>query len=234
MDYRDLDLTKKTINSIPDKRIFLLILFSIFAPFILKAQVKADIGLMSGVSYYIGDINTDKHFYNVSPFYSGFYRYNFHKRFSVKGGIAYTTLSANSSDFNTFISNSSLSFKSQLIDFSAVFEYNFWPYLTTLTEEDKISPYIFVGLNGFYNIGVVSSIYYGIPFGAGLKYNLDKRIGIGFEYSFRKSFTDMIDGSDFWNDELNFEYTKDWYSFLGVFVSYKFFSKRIMCPAYNN
>jgi len=125
-------------------------------------------------------------------------------------------------------------FVSTVYDFSAVLEHNFWPYLTTLVEEDRYTPYIFTGISSLYLAGDVSSILFGIPFGAGFKFNFNKRFGIGIEYSLKKLFTDKIDGNTYKNSDYNFNYTKDWYAFTGFFISYKIFSKKINCPAYNN
>jgi len=232
--YLDLDINFSSEKYSPKDKIILLILFFIFAPLLNKAQKKADIGLMSGVSYYIGDINPSKHFYKPGILYSAFYRYNFHKRYSLKSSINYASLKADDADFTNsrfqLIRNEN--FASKILDVSFQFEFNFWPYITTLVDEDRYSPYIFAGFTGFYSFGQFSSVHYGIPFGAGFKFNLNKRFGIGLEYSFRKTFTDMIDGSTNWGSTENFAYTKDWYSFSGFFVSYKFYTKNLNCPTY--
>ncbi len=233
MDYRDSDSDRRLKYSFKAK-IFLLILFPIFAPFVNKAQLNADIGVMSGISYYMGDINPSKHFYKPGIIYSGFYRYNFHKRYSLKGSATYFGLRGSDSDFpeNEFQLERNEKFDIKIIDISVQIEHNFWPYLTTLIEKDRFSPYIFTGFSGFYLFGERSSISYGIPLGAGFKYNLNKRIGLGIEYSFRKTFTDNIDG--YLTNDYNFNHTKDWYSFLGFLCSYKIFTKDMYCPAYDN
>lgn len=233
VDYRSSDLNKRYKLSHSFK-IFLLILFPIFAPFVNFSQLNADIGFMSGISYYIGDLNPSKHFYKPGLIYSGFYRYNLHKRYSFKASSTYTRLKAFDSDFreNNLQRERNYEFNSSLVDISIQFEHNFWPYLTTLIEEDRFSPYIFAGITGLYMFGDKSNTYLAIPFGAGAKINLNKRIGLGIEYSFKRSFSDNLDGSDSWNNDEYFGYTKDWYSFLGVFCSYKIITKNILCPAY--
>lgn len=234
MDYLSSDLNKiyKLSHSF---KIFLLILFPIFAPFINFSQLNADIGFMSGISYYIGDINPSKHFYKPGTLYSGFYRYNLHKRYSVKANTSYTKIKASDSDFNNNLQRDrNYEFSSGIVDISIQIEHNFWPYSTTLIEEDRFSPYIFTGITGLYMFGDKSDIYFAIPFGAGFKINLNKRIGLGIEYSLKRSFSDDLDGSDSWNDDEYFGYTNDWYSFLGIFCSYKIFTKNLLCPAYNS
>lgn len=234
MDYRSSDLNKRYKLSRQFK-IFLLILFPIFAPFVIFSQLNADIGLMSGISYYIGDINPSKQFYKPGLIYSGFYKYNLHKRYSIKASSTYTRLKAKDSDFsdNDLQSERNYEFNSKIVDISIQFEHNFWPYLTTLIEEDRFSPYVFAGITGLYVLGDKSDIYFAIPFGAGFKINLNKRIGLGIEYSLKRTFSDDIDGSDSWNNDEYFGYTNDWYFFLGILFSYKIFTKKLLCPAYD-
>ncbi|OHB68743.1 MAG: hypothetical protein A2W17_08340 [Planctomycetes bacterium RBG_16_41_13] len=91
---------------------------------------------------------------------------------------------------------------------------------------------------------------FSIPFGVGMKVNTAKRIGINFEWGLRKTFTDYIDDvSGKYVDPLLIEsekgpvaaalsdkskeagnnagkqrgnsYTKDWYSFVGVIITFK-------------
>lgn len=91
---------------------------------------------------------------------------------------------------------------------------------------------------------------FSIPFGVGVKVNTAKRIGINFEWGLRKTFTDYIDDvSGKYVDPILLEsekgpvaaalsdkslegvnnagrqrgnsYTKDWYSFVGVILTFK-------------
>jgi len=73
-----------------------------------------------------------------------------------------------------------------------------------------------------------------IPFGLGVKYNLNKRIGIGLEFGMHKSFSDKLDDLDdpqsYMNSDVDppvkVEYTdywhnNDWSSYLGIQLVYK-------------
>jgi hypothetical protein len=75
-----------------------------------------------------------------------------------------------------------------------------------------------------------------IPFSLGFKVNVYKNIGLEAEYGFRKTFYDNFDGlkdlvapSDF-----ALTHNNDWYSFAGVTVTWKIYSKLAGCPAYDD
>jgi hypothetical protein len=75
-----------------------------------------------------------------------------------------------------------------------------------------------------------------IPFSIGYKVNIYKNLGLEAEYGFRKTFYDNFDGlkdlvapSDYGVIHHN-----DWYSFTGVAVTWKFFTRLAGCPAYGD
>ena len=88
-----------------------------------------------------------------------------------------------------------------------------------------------------------------IPFGAGFKASY-KVWTIGIQWSFRKTFTDSFDGIDnqYATGNVNSEpvqfthpkgfqkgilYTNDWYSFIGITLSYRPMPKKNACPGMN-
>jgi hypothetical protein len=71
-----------------------------------------------------------------------------------------------------------------------------------------------------------------IPFGIGIKINVTKKITAGAEWSFRKSFNDRIDGLENPSGVYSVIHNNDWYSFAGIFITYKFFNFAAECPAY--
>lgn len=91
-----------------------------------------------------------------------------------------------------------------------------------------------------------SSVTASVPFGFGIKFTLGERLGIGAEYMVRKIFNDKLDDLD---DPLKFsttdngqpvtiEYTdfllnNDWPGYLGVHITYKIYTSRKECPAYD-
>ena len=73
-----------------------------------------------------------------------------------------------------------------------------------------------------------------IPFSAGFKVNVANNIGLELEYGFRKTFNDKFDGQ---TDEDNigsqtWTHNNDWYSFMGVSVTWKMYNKLAGCPAF--
>ena len=109
-------------------------------------------------------------------------------------------------------------------------------YRTTSTRKARYSPYVMGGLGYSFvissDVGAKNST--SLVFGAGFKYNISRRIGTGLEWSFRKTFTDSVDGIDNIGVENNvFFHNKDWFSIVGVFVSYKIFNWKDDCPTYD-
>ncbi|WP_192348005.1 DUF6089 family protein [Algoriphagus sp. Y33] len=148
-------------------------------------------------------------------------------------------------------------FRAGVLELSAVMEFNFLDYLAP-NSEFRFSPYAFFGLgyslifakgNTFqynvsskYNLGTVV-----IPFGGGIKYQLDERWTLAAELGFRPTFTDYLDKVDSKEPSIprhqdpnnpdapygiNYgnAYDKDWYYFLGVTISYTLMTTK--CYAY--
>lgn len=198
------------------------------------SQRDADIGVYVGGSYYLGDINLSKQFYSIRPAYGGMYRYIFNKRYAVKGSVTRAKLSANDADFaeSGFQQTREESFDHNLWEFSVQAEFNFLPYNTT-DKKDKFSPYVTAGLS-YPILPKNLNFPIAIPFGIGVKYNVDKRVGIGAEWKFTYTFDDDWDfDSRAINDkQVALINNNDWYSFVGLFITYKF-DDSFECPAYD-
>ena len=106
-----------------------------------------------------------------------------------------------------------LNFKSRIIEFNAIAEFNFLEYRIS-NDKYKFTTYLFLGIDVFnfkpraqmgnfwidlqplntegqtkrYKLTQVS-----IPFGIGAKMNVSKKVGIGLEWGPRKTFTDYLD-----------------------------------------
>ncbi|MBA7532944.1 hypothetical protein ES705_25179 [subsurface metagenome] len=199
-----------------------------------NAQRKVDLGVFSGGSYYLGDINQSRQLYAPSIAVGGFYRYNVNPRYSIRGNVYYGGLKGDDRDFNNAFTDS-IRFKISILDVALQFEFNFLPYNTRGKKWDY-SPYVAGGVGFSYINSATSASKYKliIPFGVGLKVNVDKRLSMGMEWSFRKTFNDDIDGLRNLNDPgyRSILHNYDWYSFTGIFVTYKIFNYRDDCPAY--
>jgi len=175
--------------------------------------------------------------YKPSLTIGGLYRYNFNPRNSLRFHTVYGKLRGDDLDFtNDFQQDRELNFETPFVDLAINTEFNFFPYQYGL-RKDRYTPYVTGGLG--YNI-VFSSEKKGttgltITYGAGFKGNISKRFSGGFEWSFRKTFNDRLDGIENPGQENTvFYHNNDWYSVVGIFVTFKFLSYLYECPAYDD
>ena len=220
----------------------LLIFLLVFPSKLITAQRKSDIGLIGGVSYYMGDINHSQHFYSPSPAGGIIYRYNLNPRHSFRFSGAYTSLKGSDIDFeDAFQQQRNHSFKTSIIDLAITTEFNFKDYKPTKLRKDRHSPYVTAGL-GYASV-MSSSIEprrdsrakssTTIILGGGFKYNLARRWSIGAEWTFRKTLNDLLDAEEnIGADQGVFFHNNDWYSIVGLFITYKIFNWREDCPTY--
>lgn len=218
---------------------FLLLFLLAFSVSIVIAQNKLELGVSLGTSYYQGDINHSKILYSPSVAYGVIVKYNLSKHVSTSFRGTYGKLSGSDSDFSGAENElRGASFSTSLIDFSALFEFNFLPYTSSgyiKKNKNRFAPFIFLGVGGNYifNSGGFENPIT-IPFGLGIKYNIFERLTLGAEWSYRKTFTDEIDGVINVQDDDNTPiiHNDDWYSFCGVFVTYKLFKDKFDCATY--
>jgi hypothetical protein len=219
------------------RHVFLLLLFCIAGHFTAAAQKNANIGLYAGVAYYMGDINPNRHFYKPAPAFGALYRYNVNSRYAIRASGLFTSLSGNDLDFPEILHPdrpvSPASFTTTLIDAALVGEFDFLPFYPG-TSGFSYTPFISAGLAGTLIVNTDRNAYntLTIPFSLGVKVNLSKRITAGTEWSFRKAFSDRIDGLENPAGIHSMLHNNDWYSFAGVFITYKFFNFAADCPAY--
>jgi opacity protein-like surface antigen len=201
------------------------------------AQRNANIGIFAGTAYYLGDINPNRHFYRPSLSLGAIYRYNLNTRYAIRGNAYYTNLSGSDLDFPETLHPdrpfSPAAFNTSLIDLALQVEYNFLPF-TPNVGKWAYTPYIATGISGalILSSDVAASNFLSFPFSAGLKVNLTSRISAGAEWSFRKTFSDTLDGLENPSGTRSFIHNNDWYSSLGVFITFKFFNFEAKCPAY--
>jgi hypothetical protein len=204
------------------------------------AQRKSDIGIFAGTSYYMGDLNPSMHFYSPSFALGPIYRYNIHTRSAIRVSGIYHRLTGSDPDFNN---SSGASFTSDFVDLAATFEFNFLPYKSG-NRKMKYSLYTAAGLG--YNLLISgdpstpepASSHFTLPFSLGFKFNAGKRLSAGVEWSPRKTFKDNAIDGIINIGELNSDFhlfgNNDWYTFAGVFITYKIFNYREDCPTYDD
>ncbi len=164
------------------------------------------------------------------------YRYNFNPREAVRANLIFGGLRGNDLDFNnSFQIARAASFSGSVGDLSVQFEFNFLPYSTQGKLWD-FTPYLAGGAGLAFINSTEFSIKPVIPFSFGFKVNIYKNVGLEAEYGFRKTFYDNFDGlkdlvapSDY-----SWIHNNDWYSFAGIALTWKIYSKLAECPAYND
>jgi opacity protein-like surface antigen len=164
----------------------------------------------------------DLEFKLTRPSFAIGYRYYLSPMFAVKGDLTYALLSGDDAlTEERFRNNRNLHFRSQAIDVSARIEfYPLGEYFGHIYSNNgvrgskvrKVSPYVFFGVGGFwfnpkakYNGEWIAlqplategveykKIAISMPFGAGVKYALSKKMSIGIEFCLRYTSTDYID-----------------------------------------
>jgi hypothetical protein len=216
---------KRTPPSSQKNRALLILAVFIAFGFNATAQYKenTEIGLLGGVSYYLGDLNTT-HFFQPSPAAGLVIRKNIDERFSYKAEALFLPLQSDERDSkDTIAFNRRLHFMSSVFELSGQIEFNFLPYesgnpLYTWT------PFIYTGISIFHHnpqaensatngewvnlqeLGTegqgttlfpdrkeYSLIQFAIPMGGGVKIAVNKSFNIILEYGARKTFTDYLD-----------------------------------------
>ncbi|MBL4752410.1 MAG: hypothetical protein JKY52_02250 [Flavobacteriales bacterium] len=136
-------------------------LFSILLFYIAAVQVTAqgvsEVGPFAGVSYYLGDLNLNKHFFFSKPAGGIVHRYILNSHYAIKNSFLYGTLEAYDSKSNNAVQvNRNLHFRSSIIDIATEIEFNFLPFDGPVGDRAKagsdqyyFSPYVFIGISLF-------------------------------------------------------------------------------------
>ncbi len=199
-------------------------------------QRNSDYGIFAGISTYMGDINPGRLLYSPSPAAGVYYRYNLHPRQALRGSLFAGGIKGDDLDFNnSFQTTRAASFSGIVGELALQFEFNF----LTFTTQGKLwdfSPYFAAGAGVAFISTTSVTLKPVIPFSIGFKANIYKNMGFEAEYGFRKTFYDNFDGlkdmvapSDF-----GWIYNNDWYSFTGIAVTWKMYSRLADCPAYSD
>jgi hypothetical protein len=185
---------------------------------------RAEIGIIGGGSFYIGDANSLL-FNNMQIAYGGFFRYNLNPRFAFKAELISTTVSGPGFNPNNIFAG----------DITA--EFNFFDLENSPYKRfsKTYSPYIFAGMGLFTDMYVKQfenfPNFISLPFGVGMKVKLGKRWNLNAQWSNRLSLL-----SDNMEDNLNFAeptnsniFNNDLLSTVTIGVSYDIWKKKCDC-----
>jgi hypothetical protein len=221
----------------------LLVLLLIFQVSTFAQKKDNEVGIFAGVSYYMGDLNPQKIFHEIDPSIGIIYRIDFNSRYALRfSGIFGSLHGSDASSKNAYQIARNQSFRVPISEFASMIEFHFFPYKPE-SRYEFITPYVAIGLGVLIIPSQQNSIPVKpvIPFGIGCKYAFNKRFGISAEWTYRKTFTDYIDQlpndvytqtATFENKQRSFFGSKDWYSFAGISLTYKFALGSSKCPAY--
>lgn len=210
-----------------------------------ELEYQLELGAAMGPSFYLGDISSTP-FKHTSAMGGVIARRILNPRMVVKGDLAVGHISGDSkgwyipTDAENKVPEGGLpthvSFKRNLIDLGAQFEFNFWGYGTGegYKGHSRITPYVTAGLGFTLALGGGNTNFaLNTPVGAGVKYKVKPRVNVGAEWTVRFSTTDKLDVTKN-STQLDAPYgihsvgfkNKDCYSFLMLFITYD------LCPKY--
>jgi opacity protein-like surface antigen len=199
---------------------------------------KIELGAGLGGFNYKGDIAPSQRLRFIRPGGSFFFRFNPNQTLSLKAEIAAGVIGASDEHSkDPFQVARNRSFRSGIVEGSAVAEYNFLNF-----QERRFavnwSPYLFGGIGySKFNPQTQTSAYktttFVLPYGVGVKYQFKRPWNIGLEYGARKTFTDYLDdlgGEPVSTDKIQQgdPSLKDNYYYIRLSVSYTFY--KIVCP----
>jgi hypothetical protein len=229
------------------KRLLMVFLIG-FVVFEAQGQSSVDIGFFGGAGTYFGDMTKTEWQKSINPAYGAFMRFNFNPRYGLRFNVLNGSIGAegefDSQTWNPDPLDKYWAFDKNVLDISLQFEFNYFKYIVG-DKETPYSTYLFAGfgMQSYkytiqYNAIPIdgSEITPTIPFGLGFKFNLSKRIGLGIETGFRKTFSDKLDNLD---DPLSYQITNgavvtemkytdqyhnnDWTTYTGIHLVYKLF-----------
>ncbi|MCA6378385.1 MAG: outer membrane beta-barrel protein [Cytophagales bacterium] len=209
---------------------------SFFATCVIgQISQRTEIGGGLGIFNYTGDLVSTFDLATSRPAATLFYRSNISRVISFRTSITGGQLAASDKNNPTdpFAVKRAASFDLFLLELSGGFEYHF---LDWRDEKRKLrfTPYLFAGVGLFGISGTpnknaeYSNIQLSIPFGGGMKYVLNPRYYVSFEFGVRKTFFDYLDNISGGNPSFKtFQYgnpnDNDNYFFTGITLTYTFY-----------
>jgi hypothetical protein len=214
----------------------------VFVIFFLPAHAQraGEIGIHGGGSYYLGELNWGKPFYSPRLNIGAFYKQHINSRVAIKYGGLYTHLQAFDEDSHFSYQNiRDAAFVTPLIEGAAQVEFHFLIYKLGETKKNFYTPYVNLGIGACYTSESSHTFTVVLPMAMGIKMNLTRRIIIGAEWAFRKTYSDMLDNKTGEDLELytqariplsasndvkqqGFNTNDDWYSYAAISLSYVF------------
>lgn len=162
-------------------------------------EYRMEIGAGVGFVAYEGDFNGNIT-HGMQPMASAVLRRTFNPYMALRFAAAYGKLKGSSKNVKTYMPeyvDTPYEFANSLVDVSATYEYNFWPYGTghDYRGAQRLTPFIFAGLGATYASGSGNNVFTAnVPLGVGVKYKVATRLNLGIEWAMHFSMNDNLDG----------------------------------------
>ena len=162
-------------------------------------EYRMEIGAGIGLVAYEGDFNGNIT-HGMQPMASAVLRRTFNPYMALRFAAAYGKLKGSSKNVKTYMPeyvDTPYEFANSLVDVSATYEYNFWPYGTghDYRGAQRLTPFIFAGLGATYASGSGNNVFTAnVPLGVGVKYKVATRLNLGIEWAMHFSMNDNLDG----------------------------------------
>lgn len=162
-------------------------------------EYRMEIGAGVGLVAYEGDFNGNIT-HGMQPMASAVLRRTFNPYMALRFAAAYGKLKGSSKNVKTYMPeyvDTPYEFANSLVDVSATYEYNFWPYGTghDYRGAQRLTPFIFAGLGATYASGSGNNVFTAnVPLGIGVKYKVATRLNLGIEWAMHFSMNDNLDG----------------------------------------
>jgi len=201
---------------------------------------RSELGFGLGTFNYSGDLVRTYNLASSKPAATAFYRSNISNVISLRTSVTAGKIGASDTrkPIDAFATARAASFNLFLFEAAATFEYHFLDWRDS-KRRLRFTPYLFAGAGLFGFSGVeqknaeYSNVQMAIPFGGGMKYVLNPKYYIAFEFGIRKTFFDYLDNISDGNPSIkNYQYGNafdyDNYFFTGITLTYTFYD--IPCP----
>lgn len=188
---------KKTLNIVLTA--LLLSIASVPANAQTDYEYRMEIGGGVGLMAYEGDFNGSI-LHNMQPSASLMLRRVINPYMDLRLAASYGKLKGSSKDVKTYLpqyQDTQYDFSTTLVDLSATYEYNFWPYGTgnDYRGAQRLTPFIFAGIGTTYASTPTGNIFTAnLPLGLGVKYKVAPRLNLGIEWAMHFSLNDKLDG----------------------------------------
>lgn len=188
---------KKTLNIVLTA--LLLSIASVPANAQTDYEYRMEIGGGVGLMAYEGDFNGSI-LHNMQPSASLMLRRVMNPYMDLRLAASYGKLKGSSKDVKTYLpqyQDTQYDFSTTLVDLSATYEYNFWPYGTgnDYRGAQRLTPFIFAGIGTTYASTPTGNVFTAnLPLGLGIKYKVAPRLNLGIEWAMHFSLNDKLDG----------------------------------------